>query len=103
MRFTGSLSNDDFIQKVKLTGYTGHVIHDNYHGAVWGDYSGDIFYSASPTQYRNAKTLIVEPSDKNNTTTMDEIDVTGHRKSLLEGLRKQNLRFTRDWKPVTLK
>ena len=74
----------------------------NYSGSVIGSVNDEVIFGGSSFDSKDAqKAIAVIPFFKNDEKTMYVLDLFGHRRRLEEGLRKQNLKFDSNWKPVT--
>ena len=96
---------DGSLEVIRLTEYGSSVstADHTYRATVAGGLDFEVMYGGVNDNNTNRKEVHVKPAYKNDRRTLSEVDLFGHRKRLLEGLRKQNLRFTPDWKPVTQK
>ncbi len=91
------MEHDGTVRVIQLAGYRCRKFNgmsvNNY---LRGGATYEIMAGPSEENFR----LELAPADKNDKLTLSFVDVLGHRKRLLDGLRNQNLMFTSDWKPI---
>lgn len=86
---------------IQLVSYECLAYGSGYRGWIAGDstseqYDGETEHNKNETE----RVVILRPADDKNTDALNEVDVNGLRRKILEGLRAQELRFTPDWKPI---
>ena len=104
LQFRGILREDGSVQVVQLTGYEGNLrtVDNSYNGTISSDVNYEEAYGGNyGGDTLNRKVIKIKPANKDDKLTLRAVDVFGHRRSLEDGIRKQDLRFTPDWKPIT--
>ena len=99
--FRGYMRGDGTIEVIQLTRFAYESLSDSYQGGIIGAAGYEMWHGGPNIAFPNNKVLTIRPYINNDQITLNEIDPSDLRAKLFDGLRKQNLRFTPDWKPVT--